>query len=62
VEPTLTAADGRRTWRLTEDVQVTIYPNGRISVTDRSRPAFDVRNHPSRRGTQVDLVPRPDAA
>ncbi|SDN03048.1 hypothetical protein SAMN05660642_03857 [Geodermatophilus siccatus] len=62
VEPTLTAPDGRRMWRLTDDVQVTIYPNGRISVTDRTRPTFDVRNRPTRRGTEVDLVPRPDAA
>ncbi len=62
VEPTLTAADGRRIWRLTEDVQVTIYPSGQISVTDRTRRPFNVRDRLTRRGTEVDLVPRPDAA
>ena len=58
----MTAADGRRTRRLTEDVEVTFYPDGRINVTGRARRLFNVRNRPTRRGTEVDLVPRPDAA
>jgi hypothetical protein len=62
VGPVLPPADGRRTWRLTEDVRVTIHPNGRIEITDSARRLFDVRNRPTRRGTEVDLVPRPDAA
>jgi len=62
VEPTWTHTDGRRTWRLTEDVRVTIYPDEQINVTDRARRLFNVRNWPTRRGTEVHLVPRPDAA
>ncbi len=62
VEPTLTIADGRRVLRLTEDVKVTIHPNGRIEITDSSRRLFDVRDRSTRRRTEVHLVPRPDAA
>jgi hypothetical protein len=62
VEPTWTHADGRRFWRLTETVQVTIHPDGRIGIIDSTRPTFRVLNRPGRKGTEVYLFPRPDAA
>ncbi len=36
VEPTLVTPDGRRMWRLTEDVRVTIHPDGRIEQFDNA--------------------------
>lgn len=62
VEPTWTHTDGRRFWRLTETVQVTIYPDGRIDIADSTGPTFKVHVRPGRKGTEVHLIPRPDAA
>ncbi|CCH87988.1 protein of unknown function [Modestobacter italicus] len=62
VEPTWTHADGRRFWRLTEAVQVTVHPNGHIEIIDTTRRTFRVRTLPSRKGRKIDLSLRPDAA
>ncbi|MGY1712607.1 hypothetical protein ACI8AC_24165 [Geodermatophilus sp. SYSU D00758] len=61
-KPTVTHPDGRRSWRLTDDVRVTVYPSGRIEFIDSAGRPFEVRTWHNRRGTQIELVPRPDIA
>ncbi|WP_143425003.1 hypothetical protein [Geodermatophilus pulveris] len=63
VEPSLTAADGRRMWRLTEDVRLKIHPNGRIEITDSTRRSSTSGTGPPAGGRRSTWYPgrtRPD--
>ncbi len=69
VPPTHVHADGRRTWWLTEQTSVTIYPEihphpfGYVVVRDRSHQRLDSRCLQVRDAAEVYLTPpRPDVA
>jgi hypothetical protein len=62
VEPNYTYPDGRRFWRLTETIQMTLHPNGHIEISDSTGLTYRVRHGWDKKGAELHLVPRPGAA
>jgi hypothetical protein len=60
IEPTQARSNGQLYWKLTDDLSVTLHPDGRVhvrSVTQRYAVAW---NTPSGPGTETDLVVMPN--
>lgn len=63
VEPTHVHPDGRRTWWLTQDIRVTVYPAGHphpfgyIQINDGAHQRLDSRCLETCNGAEVYLTP-----
>jgi hypothetical protein len=60
IEPTTARKNGQLYWKLTDDLSVTLHPDGRFHVHSRTRRYVVAWNTPSGAGTETDLMALPN--